>query len=57
VDTGEAIVALLEPIQTEFARLRNDETELNVILKSGADKARAQARNTLEKVKTAMGLL
>ncbi len=57
VDTGEAIVALLEPIQTEFYRLRNDETELQRILKMGADKARTQAQHTLEKVKTAIGLL
>jgi tryptophanyl-tRNA synthetase len=57
VDTGEAIVALLTPIQAEFARLRNDETELQRILKMGADKARFQAQTTLEKVKQAMGLL
>lgn len=57
VDTGEAIVALLEPIQTEFYRLRNDEAELQRILKAGADKARGQAQVTLKKVKSAMGLL
>jgi tryptophanyl-tRNA synthetase len=57
VDTGEAIVAVIEPIQATFSRLRNDETELQAILKQGADKARAQAQQTLDKVKTAMGLL
>lgn len=56
VDTGEAIVSLLDPIQSEFTRLRNDETELNAVLKNGANKARIQAQATLEKAKNAMGL-
>jgi tryptophanyl-tRNA synthetase len=56
VDTGEAIISLLDPIQSEFARLRNDEAELNAVLKIGANKARIQAQTTLEKVKSAMGL-
>lgn len=56
-DTGEAIVALLEPIQTEFHRLRDDETELARIMKQGADKARESANRTLTQVKNAMGLV
>lgn len=56
-DTGEAIVALLEPIQTEFHRLRDDESELARIMKHAADKARERAIVTLTKVKTAMGLV
>lgn len=56
-DTGEAIVALLEPIQIEFRRLRDDETELARIMKQAADKARERASFTLTKVKTAMGLV
>ncbi len=56
-DTGEAIVALLEPIQTEFHRLRDDETELARIMKQGADKARESANRTLTQVKNAMGLM
>lgn len=56
-DTGEAIVALLEPIQTEFHRLRDDETELARIMKQGADKARENANRTLTQVKNAMGLM
>lgn len=56
-DTGEAIVALLEPIQTEFHRLRDDETELARIMKQGADKARERANRTLTQVKNAMGLV
>lgn len=56
-DTGEAIVALLEPIQTEFHRLRDDETELARIMKQGADKARESASRTLTQVKNAMGLM
>lgn len=56
-DTGEAIVALLEPIQTEFHRLRDDETELARIMKQGADKARERANRTLTQVKNVMGLV
>ncbi len=56
-DTGEAIVALLTPIQAEFHRLRDNETELMRVMKQGADKARERASQTLTQVKTAMGLV
>jgi tryptophanyl-tRNA synthetase len=56
-DTGEAIVALLEPIQANFHRLRNDETELTRVMEQGAEKARIRAHSTLNKVKKAMGLI
>lgn len=56
-DTADAIVALLEPIQTEFHRLRDDETELMQVMKQGAAQARASANHTLTRVKVAMGLV
>lgn len=56
-DTGEAIVALLAPIQAEFHRLRDNEAELMQVMKQGADKARERASQTLTQVKTAMGLV
>lgn len=56
-DTADAIVALLEPIQSEFHRLRDDETELMQVMKQGAAKARANANHTLTRVKVAMGLV
>jgi tryptophanyl-tRNA synthetase len=56
-DTAEAIVSLLEPIQAEFHRLRDDETALQAIMTQGADRARIQAQATLTKVKSAIGLL
>lgn len=57
VDTAEAIIALLAPIQAEFKRLRDDESGLNRILQNGAERARTQAQQTLNQVKSAMGLL
>jgi len=56
-DTGEAIVALLAPIQTEFHHLRNHEDQLLLVMKQGAEKARERAQTTIERVKTSMGLL
>lgn len=56
-DTGEAIVALLEPVQAEFTRLRSEEGELTRILMQGADAARTRAQTTLEGVKKAIGLI
>jgi tryptophanyl-tRNA synthetase len=56
-DTAEAIVALLEPMQTRFYELRNDETELTRILRSGAEQARERAQTTLNRVKNAIGLV
>ncbi len=56
-DTGEAIVALVEPIQQRFQEIRNDKTELESILKTGAEKARERAETNLNQVKKAIGLI
>jgi tryptophanyl-tRNA synthetase len=45
---ADAVVALLEPIQTRFAELRANPEELRAILAKGAAKAGAVASRTLE---------
>ncbi len=57
VDAGEAIVALVEPIQARYNEIRNDKTELDRILKSGAEKASVRAEVQLKKVKDTIGLI
>ena len=54
-DLGEAIVAVLEPIQTRHNELINSE-ELDLILDEGALKAGIVANKTLLKMKNAIGL-
>ena len=57
VDTGEAIVALVEPVQKHFHEIRDDQAQLDAILKTGAEKARERAEVQLNKVKDAIGLI
>ncbi|MEP0175289.1 MAG: tryptophan--tRNA ligase [Paraglaciecola sp.] len=56
-DVADAVVALLEPIQEKFHALREDQTELDKIMKSGAEKASERASKTLEKVYDAVGFI
>ena len=57
-DVGEAVVALVEPIQARYAELRGDEAELLRLLAVGADKARAASAPTLASdVTSAMGFV
>jgi tryptophanyl-tRNA synthetase len=56
-DVGEAMVALLEPIQRRYAELRSDEPELRRLLGLGAEKARAASAPTLEAMYERMGFL
>ena len=56
-DTGEAVVALLEPIQKRMAELRGDPAETARLLGVGADKARAVAGPVYERARTNIGLL
>jgi tryptophanyl-tRNA synthetase len=56
-DTGEAVVALLEPIQQRYAELLADPAELSRLLRLGSEKARAVASKTLERAYSAIGLL
>jgi tryptophanyl-tRNA synthetase len=54
---ADAVVAKIEPIQTEFKNLMLDKQELSRILKQGADKANLQAERTLEKVMKKIGFV
>lgn len=54
---GEAVVALLEPIQRRYTDLRGDEGELLRLLAHGAEKARAASAPTLERMYEAMGFV
>lgn len=57
VDTGEAVVAALEPIRTRYHELLGDRGELAELLRKGADKARDVAGDTLARVRDAIGML
>jgi len=54
---GEAVVELIAPIRTRYDELRADEGELLRLLGVGADKARAAAAPTLERMYEAMGFV
>jgi tryptophanyl-tRNA synthetase len=57
VDTGEAVVALLEPIQARYHELIADKAELARLLHIGSEKARAVASTTLRRAYDAIGLV
>jgi tryptophanyl-tRNA synthetase len=57
VDTAEAVVELLRPLQERFRELEADPGETARLLRLGADKARETAAVTLARAKTAIGLL
>jgi tryptophanyl-tRNA synthetase len=54
-DVGEAVVKLLEPIQSRYRELRGDSAELERMLALGAEKARAASAPTLQKMYEQMG--
>ena len=56
-DVADAVVALLEPIQARFHQLRDDRSELDRIMRQGAEKASAKAAITLAKVYEAVGFI
>ncbi|CAM4149111.1 tryptophan--tRNA ligase [Vibrio neonatus] len=56
-DVGEALVEMLEPIQAEYRRVRQDMPYLNEVMKAGAEKASARAAVTLDKVYQAVGFV
>ncbi len=57
VDTGEAVVATLEPIRARYLELIDDRGELTRLLRVGADKAREVASATLDRAQRAIGML
>ncbi|MTA94174.1 MAG: tryptophan--tRNA ligase [Actinobacteria bacterium] len=56
-DTGDAVIALLEPIRQRFHELHNDPAELSRLLSVGNDRAREVAAATLARAHSAIGLL
>jgi tryptophanyl-tRNA synthetase len=56
-DVAEALVTLLDPIQTRFEEFRADESGLRALLARGAEKARETAAPTLEQMYERMGFV
>lgn len=56
-DTGDAVVAMIDPIRTKYFELMNDRGELARLLKVGNDRAREVAAHTLSRAHKAIGLL
>ncbi|MFT7682593.1 MAG: tryptophanyl-tRNA synthetase [Moritella dasanensis] len=56
-DTADAVVAMIEPIQARYHELRADESELNRIMRIGAEKASERAAPTLAKAYEAVGFI
>ncbi|MDE0268785.1 MAG: tryptophan--tRNA ligase [Acidimicrobiaceae bacterium] len=57
VDTAEAVIEMLRPLQARFAELEADPAETMRLLRIGADKARGVASATLARAKQNIGLL
>ncbi|MBV9960959.1 MAG: tryptophan--tRNA ligase, partial [Parafilimonas sp.] len=53
---AEDMVAFIKPIREKAAAIENDKTYLTKVIKTGAEKARANASKTLELVRKAMHL-
>lgn len=56
-DVGEALVAMLEPVQAEYHRIRGDRAYLDSVMKAGADKASARAAEVLKQAYHAVGFV
>lgn len=56
-DVADAVVAFLEPLQEKYYALRKDRTQLDSVLRLGAEKASVRANETLEKVYEAVGFV
>jgi tryptophanyl-tRNA synthetase len=57
VDTADAVVAMLEPIQARYRELESDPAETARLLAIGADKARTIASKTMDRARANVGLL
>jgi len=56
-DAGEAVVSILEPIQSRYRELMADRGELSRLLRTGASKAREVASATLKRAYDNIGVL
>ena len=57
VATGEAVVAMLEPLQEHYRQIRADQAYLEAVMKDGAEKAQERAERTVKSVYEKIGLL
>ena len=57
VDTAEAVVELVRPIQERYAELEADPAETMRLLQVGAEKASAIATEVYDRARTAIGFL
>ncbi len=55
-DAGEAVIAMLQPIQQRYRELMNDPGELSRLLHIGASRARSVASKTLDRTYRSIGL-
>ena len=56
-ETADIIIAAIEPIQARYRVYADDPSELDRVLKIGADRVRPRAQATMQRVKQAMGFL
>ena len=56
-DTGDAVIALVDPIRSRYNELMNDKGQLAQLLKIGNQRAREVASRTLDRTHKAIGLL
>ena len=56
-DTGDAVIALVDPIRARYHELMNDKGELARLLKIGNQRAREVAAKTLDRAHRAIGLM
>ena len=56
-DTGDAVIALVNPIRARYHELMNDKGELARLLKIGNQRAREVAAQTLDRAHRAIGLM
>lgn len=56
-DTADAVVNMLEPVQTKYAEIRNDMSYLGEVMKQGAEQASERAAKTLADVYDKLGFI
>ena len=56
-EVGEAVVAMLEPVQQRYKQIRGDEAYMREVLKKGAEAASERAQKTLDDVYRKIGYI
>jgi tryptophanyl-tRNA synthetase len=56
-DTGDAVIALVDPIRSRYHELMSDKGELARLIKIGNQRAREVAAQTLDRAHRAIGLM